>query len=88
MNATTPIAPFTMILTTVPGPDRKRTPAIYQYRMIYRNHTAEPGCRMVWEVTGGRMPYQIAVERSEDGHLQWHCTCADAVYRGETEENE
>jgi hypothetical protein len=40
---------------------------------------------MSWEVTGGRMPYQIALERSEDGNLRIHCTCADAVFRGEEE---
>ncbi len=79
--------PFTILLTTIPGPDRKRAPAIYQYRMIYRNQAAEPGCRMLWEVTGGRMAYQVAVERTEQGKLQWHCTCADAVYRGEKTAN-
>jgi hypothetical protein len=38
---------------------------------------------MMWEVTGGRMPYQIALEQTKHGQLRWHCTCADAVFRGE-----
>jgi len=38
---------------------------------------------MLWEVLGGRLDYQIALERAESGDLRWHCTCADAVYRGE-----
>ena len=79
--------PLVVFLTAVPGADRKRTPSLYQYRMVYRNLASEPGCRMVWEVTGGRMDYQIAIERKEDGRLQYHCTCADAVYRGEKEPN-
>ncbi len=33
------------------------------------------------------MRYQIALERETDGNLHWHCTCADAIYRGETEPN-
>jgi hypothetical protein len=27
--------------------------------------------------------YQVALERTPDGHTEWHCTCADAVYHGE-----
>jgi len=38
---------------------------------------------MAWEVAGGREPYQIFLERKADGAKQWHCTCPDAVYRGE-----
>ena len=38
---------------------------------------------VTWEVTGGREEYQIAAERTADGHTRWHCTCPDAVYRGE-----
>jgi hypothetical protein len=41
------------------------------------------GCALLWEVIGGRMPYQIALEREEDGALRLHCTCADAIYRAE-----
>jgi hypothetical protein len=68
----------------MPGPDRKREPTIYQYRITYRNPQADqPGCLMTWEVMGGRSPYQVALERREDGRVNWHCTCADAVYRGE-----
>jgi len=33
---------------------------------------------------GGREVYQIALERQASGRLRWHCSCADAVYRGET----
>jgi hypothetical protein len=56
---------------------------MYQYRVTYRNPTpGESGCVMTWEVSGGRLPYQIALERTADG-LLWHCSCADAVYRGE-----
>jgi hypothetical protein len=40
---------------------------------------------MTWEVSGGRMPYQIALERDETGTLRIHCTCADAVFRAEDE---
>jgi len=71
----------------IPGPDRKRTPAEYEYRVIYRQPAAAPGCRIIWEVIGGRAPYQIAVEQTDRGQLRWHCTCADAVYRGEREAN-
>ena len=38
---------------------------------------------MTWDVSGGRLPYQIALERTESGAVRWHCGCADAVYRGE-----
>jgi hypothetical protein len=68
----------------LPGPDRKRSAAVYRYRVTYR--AAEPqtaGCLMTWEVCGGRMAYQIAVERQEGGRVRLHCTCADAVFRGE-----
>ena len=40
---------------------------------------------MTWEVSGGRMPYQIALERDDAGSLRIHCTCADAVFRAEDE---
>jgi hypothetical protein len=79
--------PFAMVLTTAPGPDRKKTPTIYQYRMVYRDPTAQSACRVLWEVTGGRTPYQIAVERVAGGDVAWHCTCPDAVYRGEKSAN-
>src|SRR5207248_1565965 len=63
---------------------RKRTPSDYCYRLAYRNpRPDEPGCALLWEVVGGRLEYQIALERQPSGALRWHCTCADAVYRGE-----
>jgi hypothetical protein len=75
------LAVITLIL---PGPDRKRTLSLYHYRITYRNpDPTEPGCLMTWEVTGGREPYQISVEQTAGGEHLWHCSCADAVYRGE-----
>ena len=72
--------------TLLPGPDRKRTPKVYSYRLTYRNPSEDsPGCVMTWAVYGGRMPYQIAVERQEAGQLRLHCTCADAVFRADLE---
>jgi len=72
-----------LLSVIVPGPDRKRLPAPYAYRIAYRNAEAGDGeCAMVWEVYGGRLPYQIAAERTTDG-VVYHCSCADAVYRGE-----
>lgn len=76
----------TTLLTPVPGPDRKRTIRHYLYRITYRNaEPLDPGCVMTWAVEGGRDEYQVALEREEDGNLRWHCTCADAIYRGESE---
>jgi hypothetical protein len=73
-----------LLILTLPGPDRRRSLAMYQYRVIYRNPTpAETGCVMTWDVSGGRLPYQISLERTADDGLLWHCSCADAVYRGE-----
>ena len=75
---------FAVLTLAIPGPDRKRTTALYQYRVTYRNpDPSEPGCVMTWEVSGGRLPYQVALERTPTGGLLWHCSCADAVYRGE-----
>jgi hypothetical protein len=68
----------------MPGPDRKRTVAPYHFHLRYRNpHPELTGCLMTWDVVGGRMPYQIALERAEKGDLRIWCTCADAVYRGD-----
>ena len=76
----------TLLLTVLPGPDRKRIPAPYQFRVTYRNHTiTATGCVMTWEVTGGRLPYQVALEQTAAGEHRWHCSCADAVYRGEND---
>jgi hypothetical protein len=75
-------SPFGMVLKMLPGPDRKRSPNIYTYRITYRNpKPVQPGCVMTWEVAGGRTAYQIALERTGSDMLRWHCTCADAVYR-------
>ena len=69
---------------TLPGTDRKRTPQSYSYRVSYRApDAAEVGCVMTWQVSGGRTPYQVALERLDSGRLKWHCSCADMVYRGE-----
>lgn len=70
--------------TSLPGPTRKRLPSPYCYRLTYRNpEPREPGCILLWDVYGGREEYQIALERETTGKLRWHCTCPDAVYRGE-----
>jgi hypothetical protein len=70
--------------TVLPGPTRKRRHSAYCYRLTYTNPEPErPGCTLLWEVDGGRLPYQIVLERQPNGGLRWHCTCADAVYRGE-----
>ena len=72
-----------ILYTLLPGPTRRRVPSPYRYRLIYRNSDrTEPGCVLLWEVDGGRMNYQIALERQDNGQLAYHCTCADAVYRG------
>ncbi len=82
---TTPTSPTPVAyLAVLPGPDRRRNASLYQYRTVYRNLRPEQaGCVAAWEVLGGRMAYQVALERDERGGLRWHCTCADAVYRGE-----
>ena len=74
-----------VLFASLPGPTRKRTPSAYCYRLAYRNpEPAVPGCALLWEVFGGRSTYQIALEREPTGGLRWHCTCADAIYRGES----
>lgn len=84
MVLTKPRPQIGILMVALPGPDRKRLPAAYQYRVTYRGPSAdEPGCVMTWEVSGGRLPYQVALERTSAGRLRWHCSCADAVYRGE-----
>jgi hypothetical protein len=70
----------------LPGPTRQRSERSYTYRLKYLNlHPERAGCLMTWEVEGGRLLYQIAVERQEGGGLRCHCTCADAIYRAEEE---
>jgi hypothetical protein len=73
-----------VVFASLPGPTRKREPSPYCYRLSYRNpQPHEAGCILLWDVYGGRQEYQIALERETTGKLRWHCTCADAVYRGE-----
>ena len=80
--------PREILYTILPGPTRKRVPMPYCYRLAYQNpHPAMPGCALLWEVYGGRTIYQVALERAMDGKLIWHCSCADHVYRSETEPN-
>ncbi len=84
MMSAVPLLPTAV--TVLPGPDRKRTAVSYHYRLSYRNPCPEAvGCVMTWEVSGGRLVYQVAVERTAVGGLRLHCTCADAVYRAENE---
>jgi hypothetical protein len=71
-------------LAVLPGPDRKRSRSLYHYRLAYRTaYPEQSGCVALWEVIGGRMAYQVALERNDAGRFFWHCTCADAVYRAE-----
>jgi hypothetical protein len=75
-----------LVFTVLPGPDRKRSRSPYGYRVTYRSpDPTRPGCVLIWKVSGGRMPYQLALERDEKGNLRLHCTCADAVFRAEAE---
>ncbi len=83
---TFPLEPPVVLFTLLPGPDRKREARPYGYRLTYRNPDAEGvGCLMLWEVSGGRLHYQIALERDEAGGLRLHCSCADAIFRCEAE---
>jgi hypothetical protein len=80
-------APTPVLITALPGPDRKRSPRFYQYRLAFRN--PEPGCVgcvATWDVVGGREPYRVDLERSEQGGFYWHCSCADATFRGAGEQ--
>ena len=78
--------PPTVLFTLLPGPDRKRVARPYGYRLTYRNPDADAcGCVLLWEVSGGRLHYQVALERDESGALRLHCSCADAVFRCEAE---
>lgn len=84
MTSTSPTSHLVLITLVLPGPDRKRTPAPYHYRVTYRNpEPGAAGCVVTWEVLGGREEYQISLERTDASVLAWHCTCPDAVYRGE-----
>ncbi len=82
----TPCSQPPVVFTLLPGPDRKRVARPYAYRLIYRNANADAaGCVMLWDVTGGRLHYQVALERDESGAVRLHCSCADAVFRCEPE---
>lgn len=73
----------------LPGPTRRRFPTWYSYQLSYQNPRPDAaGCAYLWSVEGGREQYQVAVERTRKGQLRWHCTCADAVYRGEFAEHQ
>ena len=89
MQATMPFHTYltaSTFFTPLPGPDRRRRIHPYLYRITYCNpDPASVGCALTWEVTGGRLSYQVALERQENGRLRWHCTCADAIYRAENE---
>jgi hypothetical protein len=79
-------APGVEWATILPGSDRKKTESPYTFRLRYCNTTPRAvGCVMTWDVQGGRLQYQIAVEREAGGRLRCHCTCADAIYRAENE---
>ncbi|MBY0230693.1 MAG: hypothetical protein K2W96_15510 [Gemmataceae bacterium] len=76
--------PETVVFAALPGPTRKRTASPYCFRVTHRAaDPLEPGCAMQWEVYGGRDIYQVDLERLPNGKLRWHCSCADAVYRGD-----
>jgi hypothetical protein len=85
ITAVTDTAPPTPIayLAILPGPDRKRSRSVYHYRLIHRQNPEAAGCVALWEVIGGRMAYQVALERDDRGRHIWHCTYADAVYKAE-----
>ena len=75
-----------VLATLLPGSNRKRSQSLYFYRLTYQNpDPTAVGCVMTWDVHGGRLVYQIAMERNDQGVLRCHCTCADAVYRAEEE---
>jgi hypothetical protein len=74
--------PAPVLFKLLPGPGRKGAATSYAYR---NQEPDTPGCRMIWRVAGGRLTYQIALEQDDDGNLCFHCTCADAIYRAETE---
>jgi hypothetical protein len=78
--------PTPFLIRHLPGPTRKRTTSPYGYRLTYRNpDPCAAGCVLLWEVSGGRLLYQIALEREESGFVRLHCTCADAIFRAEAE---
>lgn len=76
------------IVILLPGSGRKKLLRPYRYQVSFRSPEPEAvGCVLIWEVCGGNLEYQIALERQETGALRMHCTCADSVYRSEIIEN-
>ncbi len=87
-ESTTNVPQQAVLVAMLPGPTRNRDEALYQYRVVFRNpepHT--DGCLALWHVSGGRITYQVALQRNIDGQFCWHCTCADHVYRHELDPN-
>jgi hypothetical protein len=70
---------------SLPGPERRRLAHSYTFRLTYVNPDDRPGCQRIWEVTGGRQPYQITLERDAHGNLHLRCSCADAIFRKDNE---
>lgn len=76
--------PGEVTFAALPGPTRKRVPSPYCYRLVFTNEPEAVGCSLLWEVLGGREVYQVVLERLATGEMRYHCTCPDAVYRGES----
>ena len=73
-------ATFVGLVTLLPGPDRKRRLKSYLYRLVYCNPVPQGvGCVSTWEIEGGRLVYQVSLERQEDGRLRWHCSWHNSV---------
>lgn len=76
--------PRNVVFAELPGPTRHRSASPYCYRLLHESsEPQEEGCLLLWEVFGGREIYHVALEREDSGDLHWHCSCADAVYRGD-----
>jgi hypothetical protein len=77
---------FPTLYAQLPGPDRARAQSPYSYQLTYRNPQPQAsGCQMIWQVSGGRLVYQIVLEQNDRRKLLLHCSCADAVFRAEGE---
>ena len=88
MQTTRTNSSVTLLTLLLPGPDRKRTPSPYHFRITYRNpNPEEVGCVATWDVLGGREEYQVSLERTEEKDLRWHCCCPDSVYREDSQKN-
>lgn len=62
-----------VMVCPLPGPTRKRTEALYRFRLI---HLGGAECRQLWQCDGGREVYQQAL----NGAGEWSCTCAADIY--------